>query len=165
MPLVRQQPSSVRAQPLAYVWPTPAHQQGMTFRASAAGMALLFQPESARQEIFLAHPPCIPAWNKWTKLYPPVLYWAVLMQMSTLLPSCLAAACGAIVSDDGVLDPELLVGLDEKKVFEKQELCPPRTPPPHPLEAEMRRLGGKRPSDAVCIDALSRLESRSWSKY
>ncbi len=53
------------------------------------------------------------------------MYFSTLMQFADMLPACLRAACSnsantAATELDG-LDVDLLIGLDEKKAFEKQD--------------------------------------------
>lgn len=71
--------------------------------------------------LFVQSPPPTPAWNKWTKVWPPLVWFGVIMQLSHVLPACLAGLC-SLASDPALdIDEDDIVGLDDKKAFERQE--------------------------------------------
>ena len=78
-------------------------------------------------EMFLKHPPVVPAWNKWGKILPPVMWFMGFVSLSALLPDCMRRVCDAV--DEEALEPHLaadgddalLIGMDDAKAFKCQE--------------------------------------------
>ena len=76
--------------------------------------------------LFLDSPPIVPAWNKWTKIAPPLMWFAPLMQVHGLL----ADMVGPLVSNlsqaveknvDAEPDEDSLVGLKNEQAFLREE--------------------------------------------
>lgn len=72
-------------------------------------------------EVFLDHPPPVPAWNKWSKIVPPLSWFAVFMSLNMLLPGIVTALTAMHGGQDLELDAEDLFGLDNQQTFIRQE--------------------------------------------
>ena len=71
--------------------------------------------------LFLDHPPPVPAWNKWSKVVPPLAWLAVFMSLHTLLPGIvtkLTSLNAGLAFDPEDCDPD---GLDGERAFLRQE--------------------------------------------
>ena len=51
-------------------------------------------------EVWLNHPPCIPAWNKWTKIWPVLVWYVTFLACYTLLPDASRALCTLVDHED-----------------------------------------------------------------
>lgn len=72
--------------------------------------------------LFLDSPPPVPAWNKWAKVVPPLLWFACFMSLNMLLQGVIVALTTLNApSHDLEFDPDDLVGLDDQKTFLRQE--------------------------------------------
>ena len=71
--------------------------------------------------VFVRSPPPTPAWNKWTKVWPPLLFFAVFMQLAQVLPASLDGLCS--LASDATLDinEDDIIGLDDQQAFQRQE--------------------------------------------
>lgn len=74
-------------------------------------------------ELFLDNPPAPPASNKWNKLWPPVIWFGALLQISRLLPFAFSSLLAEFSEEDIDMHPEDLVGFDDERSFKRQEQC------------------------------------------
>ena len=71
--------------------------------------------------VFVRGPPPTPAWNKWTKVWPPLLFFTVFMQLAQTLPASLDGLC-SLASDDTLdINEDDTIGLDDQQGLERQE--------------------------------------------
>ena len=80
------------------------------------------EPERDLITVFFDHPPPVPAWNKWSKIVPPLTWLSVFMSLNMLLPGVVTALT-SVHNDAGQLDfdPEDLLGMDSQRAFLRQE--------------------------------------------
>ena len=80
-------------------------------------------------EVFLSHPPAIPAYNKWTKIWPPLIWFASFLCLHDILPSIVDEMCSLTAEADGEglhfadegLDEEQMIGLVGEHSFRRQD--------------------------------------------
>ena len=73
-------------------------------------------------EVFLAHPPAPPAFNKWTKLFPPVAWFASFCCLHFILPGCLANISDLLREEEIEMNiVEHVEGLNDDVSFRRQE--------------------------------------------
>ena len=65
------------------------------------------------EEVFLNHPPVIPAYNKFTKITPPVIWFMVFCSMFSIFPRIVQVAVEAL-DEDGL---ELDIGADPSEAI------------------------------------------------
>ena len=76
--------------------------------------------------LFLDSPPIVPAWNKWTKITPPLMWFAPLMQVHGLLAHMVGPLVSSLsqavdMDNDAEEDEDSLVGLKNEKAFLREE--------------------------------------------
>ena len=80
-------------------------------------------------EVFLSHPPAVPAYNKWTKIWPPLVWFASFLCLHDILPTIVDEMCSLIArvsgegwdfADEG-LDEEQMIGLEGEQSFRRQD--------------------------------------------
>ena len=80
-------------------------------------------------EVFLSHPPAVPAYNKWTKIWPPLVWFASFLCLRDILPTIVDEMCsltervsgeGWDFADEG-LDEEQAIGLVGEQSFRRQD--------------------------------------------
>ena len=81
--------------------------------------------------VFMDHPARVPAWNKWEKNLPGLLWFACFTGLLMLLPQSLKHVCDAVNEEELELEimpgqaggePDaLLVGMDDQRAFRCQE--------------------------------------------
>ncbi len=75
--------------------------------------------------LFLEHPPPVPAWNKWTKVLPPLLWFATFGSVRTCLAASLARVrpSAAPVGDSVLTGPneDIMIGLSDQQTFQVQD--------------------------------------------
>jgi hypothetical protein len=73
-------------------------------------------------EVFLAHPPSLPAFNKWTKFFPLVAWFASFCCLHFILPGCLANLCALLREEEVEMRiVEQVEGLNDDVAFRSQE--------------------------------------------
>ena len=83
--------------------------------------------------LFLNSPPQVPAWNKWTKITPSIIWFAGFCSLHTMLASCLQQAAEALenekekedleqaIVDNAAQADAAAVGMDDNAAFQAQE--------------------------------------------
>jgi hypothetical protein len=75
-------------------------------------------------ETFLNHPPVVPAWNKWTKLYPPLAWFTVFSGLGGILPGILiglSSLVDEVEFENGDPDAAAVGMMDDQNAFKCQE--------------------------------------------
>jgi hypothetical protein len=74
-------------------------------------------------EVFLNHPPPIPAWNKWTKIHPPVAWFTTFCCLHFILPGSIEGLTTLLPEDDflNVVGDAQAVGMEDEISFRCQE--------------------------------------------
>jgi hypothetical protein len=71
--------------------------------------------------LFFDHPPPVPAWNKWSKLVPPLLWFATFAGLHGILPAVLTSLTECLDVESLQFDEDDLVGLDSQRAFLQQQ--------------------------------------------
>ena len=84
--------------------------------------------EAARLEIeqdlcavFCDHPPCIPAYNKWNKIVPPLSWFCAFTCLHKLLPSLVSSIVKRTVVEALEFNDNDLIGMDDPTSFQRQQ--------------------------------------------
>ena len=72
--------------------------------------------------LFLDHPPPVPAFNKLTKLVPPLLWFATATAFNTIMPGIMKDLCALREGQLEEYDDDAAVGLDTQKAYLQQDL-------------------------------------------
>ena len=74
-------------------------------------------------EVFVSHPPPNPVWNKWTKIWPPVAWFASFILLNLLLPGAFDNILDQLHDDDYPIElaEAFLLNPDEKEAFKYRE--------------------------------------------
>ena len=74
-------------------------------------------------EVFVSHPPSSPVWNKWTKIWPPVAWFASFILLNLLLPGAFDNILDQLQDDDYPIElaEAFLLNPDEKEAFRYRE--------------------------------------------
>ena len=71
--------------------------------------------------LFLYSPPGVPAYNKWTKTYPPVPWFASFLNLGQLLPAAVSKILDRVSEEDLEMHEDDLQGLDTDLSFKREE--------------------------------------------
>jgi hypothetical protein len=70
---------------------------------------------------FLDHPPPVPAWNKWSKIMPPLMWFCAFVAVHGILAGIMVSLSALRDGEIADLSEEDLLGLDTQKAYLQQE--------------------------------------------
>ncbi len=73
--------------------------------------------------LFIDHPPAVPVWNKWSKLVPPLGWFALFSSLCGLLAAVVGGVAAMFDNDSAVaVHEDDVVGLDTQRQYMQQQL-------------------------------------------
>lgn len=77
-------------------------------------------------EVFLNHPPPIPQYNKWTKIWPALSWFACFTGTHLIFADITSMLCNLIKEEDmelGLDAADEVLGMDDAADYRRQEQC------------------------------------------
>lgn len=72
--------------------------------------------------VFFDHPPAIPAWNKWSKLVPPLLWFTTATAIHTIMRGVMGDLCKLREGELEEFNEDVAVGMDTQRSYLQQDL-------------------------------------------